>query len=50
MQPITKYIKNEMIVYSDLIKAPRMQAYMKTDQPFYGVQSKLRKQIFRKIS
>ncbi len=47
MQPITKYIKNEMMGYGDLKKAPQMQAYMKTDQSFYGVQSKLRKQIFR---
>ncbi len=47
MQPITKYIKNELKQHGDAIKAPQMQAYMKTDQPFYGVQSKLRKQIFR---
>ncbi len=33
--------------HGDLTKAPQMQAYMKTTQPFYGVQSKLRKQIFR---
>ncbi len=47
MQPITKYINNEMKQQGDATKAPLMQAYMKTDQPFYGVQSKLRKQIFR---
>ena len=47
MQPITKYIKDELKRHGDVIKAPQMQAYMKTDQPFYGVQSKLRKQIFR---
>ncbi len=47
MQVITKYLNNEMMGKGDLIKAPQMQAYMKTDQPFYGVQSKLRKQIFR---
>jgi len=47
MQPITKYIKDELKKYSDVNKAPQMQAYMKTNQPFYGVQSKLRKQIFR---
>lgn len=47
MQPITKYIKNELKRHGDLTKAPQMQAYMKTDQPFYGVQSKPRKQIFR---
>ena len=32
---------------SDPTKAPQMQAYMKTDQPFYGVQSVQRKIIFR---
>jgi 3-methyladenine DNA glycosylase AlkD len=47
MQPITKFINSEMKRIGNAIKAPRMQAYMKTDQPFYGVQSKLRKQIFR---
>ncbi len=47
MQPIVEYIKNELKSNGNLQKAPQMQAYMKTDQPFYGVQSKLRKQIFR---
>ena len=47
MKPITKYIKDELKLHSDPGKAPRMQSYMKTDQPFFGVQSKLRKKIFR---
>ena len=47
MRPITKYINDELSKNGDSIKAPQMQAYMKTEQPFYGVQSKLRKQIFR---
>ena len=47
MLPITKYIKNELKQQGDAKKAPQMQAYMKTNQPFYGIQSKLRKQIFR---
>ncbi|MBU0528573.1 DNA alkylation repair protein [bacterium] len=47
MQPITNYIKSELKQHGDATKARQMQAYMKTDQPFYGVQSKLRKQIFR---
>jgi len=46
MQPITKYILNKFMQHGDAIKATQMQAYMKTEQPFYGVQSKLRKQIF----
>ncbi len=47
MQPITKYINDELEKCSDATKAPRMQSYMKTEQPFYGVQSKPRKNIFR---
>ena len=47
MQPITKYINNELKRHGDATKAPQMQAYMKTDQPFFGVQSKQRKLIFR---
>jgi 3-methyladenine DNA glycosylase AlkD len=47
MHPITKYIRDELSRIADPIKAPQMQAYMKTDQPFYGVQSKPRKQVFR---
>lgn len=47
MHQISKYIVEQLNHHGDPIKAPQMQAYMKTDQPFYGVQSKLRKQIFR---
>lgn len=47
MQPITKYINTELKQHGDATKAPQMQAYMKTNQPFYGVQSKQRKLIFR---
>ncbi len=47
MHLITKYIKNELLSNCDPLKALQMQAYMKTKQQFYGVQSKLRKQIFR---
>ena len=45
MQPITKYIREELSKIADPIKAPQMQAYMKTEQPFYGVQSKQCKQV-----
>ena len=47
MVDILEYIKSELRRNGDSQKAPHMQAYMKTEQPFYGVQSKLRKQIFR---
>ncbi len=47
MHQLTKYVLDELNKNGDVTKAPQMQAYMKTSQPFYGVQSKLRKQIFR---
>ena len=47
MHPITIYITNELQRHGNTTKVPQMQAYMKTVQLFYGVQSKLRKQIFR---
>lgn len=47
MHQLTNYILTELTKNGDPVKAPQMQAYMKTAQPFYGVQSKLRKQIFR---
>ena len=47
MHPITIFINSKLKRVGDSIKAPQMKAYMKTEQPFYGVQSKLRKQIFR---
>jgi 3-methyladenine DNA glycosylase AlkD len=47
MQPITNYINVELKKCSDTTIAPRMQSYMKTEQPFYGVQAKPRKHIFR---
>ena len=48
MHPITNYIKSELNRLGGPTKAPQMQAYMKTEQPFYGVQSKPRKEIFRR--
>ena len=47
MQQFARYIRDELNAHSNPEKAPQMQSYMKTDQRFYGVQSKLRKQIFR---
>ena len=47
MQPITKFINSEMKRIGDATKASQMQSYMKTEQSFYGVQSKPGKQIFR---
>lgn len=36
-----------MLLAADGSKAPAMQAYMKTDQPFYGIQATPRRRIFR---
>ena len=47
MNELVNYIRKELTKAADPVKAPQMQAYMKTEQPFYGVQLKLRKQIFR---
>ena len=40
-------IRSELQRHADPNKAVEMQRYMKTTQPFYGVQSQLRKELFR---
>lgn len=40
-------LRTEMLAQANADDAPTMQAYMKTDQPFYGVKSKARRAIFR---
>lgn len=46
-QPLTLLIRRELQRHADSAKALEMQRYMKTAQPFYGVQSQLRKELFR---
>ncbi|MCF7805393.1 MAG: DNA alkylation repair protein [Candidatus Marinimicrobia bacterium] len=48
MHPMVQYLIEEMERNRDPEKAKPMQAYMKTDQPFYGIQAKPRREIFRK--
>jgi len=48
MHQIINHIRKELSKAADPLKAPQMQAYIKTDQPFYGVQSTARKTILRK--
>jgi 3-methyladenine DNA glycosylase AlkD len=45
--PMVIYIKAELRKAGDSEKAAAMQAYMKTDQKFYGVQANPRRTIFR---
>ena len=44
--PLVQYLRSEMAEQSDPEVAVTMQAYMKTDQPFYGIKAKPRKAIF----
>jgi 3-methyladenine DNA glycosylase AlkD len=44
-----EYVQRELASRADPEKAARMQAYMKTDMPFYGVQKPARTQILRRI-
>ncbi len=45
--PIVPYIREELKKYADPEQAGPMQAYMKTDQPFYGVKAPQRAAIFK---
>ena len=46
--PLVRLIRSELQRNADPAKAAEMQRYMKTSQPFYGVQTPLRKEIFRR--
>lgn len=47
MHPLVDKLRQDMANAADPARAGQMQAYMKTDQPFYGIQAKERRQIFR---
>ncbi len=47
MHPIVDFIKKELKRTSDQATAIGMQKYMKTDQPFYGVKTPVRKKIYK---
>ena len=47
VHPLVKYVRSELKRAANPEKAAPMQAYMKTDQPFYGVQGTPRKQIYK---
>ena len=48
--PLTVCLRDELKKIGDPEKAPAMQAYMKTEQPFYGIQSGPRRKSFRSIA
>ncbi len=45
--PLVRFIRSGMQTNADPGRAVEMQRYMKTTQPFYGVPTPLRKEIFR---
>jgi DNA alkylation repair enzyme len=45
--PLVHLIRSELQRHADSANAAAMQRYMKTTQPFYGVPSPLRKELFR---
>lgn len=47
MHPITLYFLEALKDHADPVRAPQMQAYAKTDQPFYGISAPVRKAIFK---
>lgn len=49
LHPFVKLVKAKLEQSADPIKAPQMQAYMKTSQPFYGVQAVERKKQISEI-
>jgi len=50
VHPLTICLRDELNRLRNPEKAPAMQAYMKTDQPFYGVQSGPRRKSFKAIA
>jgi len=45
--PLTALIRSQLQEAANPDKAGPMQAYMKTDQPFYGVQANPRRKLFK---
>lgn len=46
---LTSFASTQLAAVANPEKAPPMAAYMKTDQPFYGVQTPARAQIFSEL-
>jgi 3-methyladenine DNA glycosylase AlkD len=50
VHPLVEALQASMRAAADPAKAAPMQAYMKTDQPFYGLQRTERRRIFRETA
>ena len=48
-EPISKFIQVQFSALADAEKAPAMAAYMKTDQPFYGIQKPERMPVYKQL-
>lgn len=48
MHTMTLVLQKALADAADPVKAPQMQAYAKTEQPFYGVSAPIRKALSRK--
>jgi 3-methyladenine DNA glycosylase AlkD len=50
MSDLVEYVQTALAARADPEKAPQMAAYLKTDMPFYGVQTPDRRQIGRHLT
>ena len=50
MEALVEYVQQELAARADPIKAPQMAAYLKTDMPFYGVQTPARRAVARQLN
>ncbi len=46
---LVQFVQSEFAALADDAKAPIMQAYMKTDMPFYGIQKPFRVPVYRAL-
>ena len=49
MHPMTRYVRARLSEEGSVRRAAKMQAYMKTSQPFHGVQRPAQKAILREV-
>ena len=50
MEALVEYVQQELAARADPTKAPQMAAYLKTDMPFYGVQTPARREVARQLN
>jgi 3-methyladenine DNA glycosylase AlkD len=49
MDELVEYVQSELTAMADPDKAPQMAAYLKTEMPFYGVQTPARRKLGREL-